>query len=109
MKLSVIIPVYNERETIGELVRRVRAVPIDKQIIVVNDGSSDGTAKVLAELPAGDDLQVANRVIRDSGEACIAVVDNLENMRFVGELRERDMMAAYNRALHEARAEERGD
>ncbi len=60
-------------------------------------------------LEAGDDLQAANRVIRDSGEACIAVVDSLETMRFVGALRERDVMAAYNRALHEARAEERGD
>ncbi len=60
-------------------------------------------------LAAGDDLQAANQVIRDSGESCIAVVDSLENMRFVGELRERELMAAYNRALHEARAEERGD
>ncbi|HEV3144669.1 MAG TPA: glycosyltransferase family 2 protein [Gemmataceae bacterium] len=45
--LSVVIPVYNEREWIGELLRRVQAVPISKEIIVVDDGSSDGTAIVL--------------------------------------------------------------
>ncbi|MCU1385384.1 MAG: hypothetical protein JWL71_4081 [Acidobacteria bacterium] len=46
MKLSIIIPVYNEEQTIQELVQRVRAVdlgPIDKEIIIANDGSSDGT------------------------------------------------------------------
>jgi glycosyltransferase involved in cell wall biosynthesis len=42
-KLSVVIPVYNERKWIGELLRRVQAVPIPKEIIVVDDGSSDGT------------------------------------------------------------------
>src|SRR5579884_4141374 len=41
--LSVIIPVYNERRWIGELLRRVRAVPIPKEIIVVDDASTDGT------------------------------------------------------------------
>jgi glycosyltransferase involved in cell wall biosynthesis len=49
-KLSVVIPVYNERKWIGELLKRVRAVPIPKEIIVVDDGSSDGTVEVLAEL-----------------------------------------------------------
>jgi len=46
MKLSVIIPVYNEAQTISEVVERVRAVEIgdiEKEIIIANDGSSDGT------------------------------------------------------------------
>ncbi|HKB12637.1 MAG TPA: glycosyltransferase family 2 protein [Vicinamibacterales bacterium] len=46
MKLSVVIPVYNEEQTIGEVVERVLAVdlgPIEKEIIISNDGSSDGT------------------------------------------------------------------
>src|SRR5437764_823496 len=42
-KLSVVIPVYNEKQWIGELIRRVRAVPINKEIIVVDDFSTDGT------------------------------------------------------------------
>src|SRR5260370_40630047 len=57
--LSVVIPVYNERATLLELVDRVRAVPIRKQIILVDDGSRDGTRDVLRELeanPADDSL-----------------------------------------------------
>jgi glycosyltransferase involved in cell wall biosynthesis len=50
MKLSVVIPAYNEAPTIAELIRRVHAVDIPKEIIVVDDGSTDGTAKVLASL-----------------------------------------------------------
>ena len=58
MKLSIIIPVYNEEQTIAELVGRVRAVDlgaIDKEIIIANDGSSDGTRQVIASSEwAGD-------------------------------------------------------
>jgi glycosyltransferase involved in cell wall biosynthesis len=56
-RLSVIIPVYNEEQWIREIVRRVRAVPIHKEIIVVDDCSTDRTPALLAELE-GDDLQV---------------------------------------------------
>jgi glycosyltransferase involved in cell wall biosynthesis len=48
--LSVVIPVYNEAKTINEILRRVRAVPIRKQIIVVDDDSKDGTRQTLREL-----------------------------------------------------------
>jgi glycosyltransferase involved in cell wall biosynthesis len=46
-KLSIVIPVYNEKNTIAELVERVRRVEIDKEIIIVDDGSNDGTRDVL--------------------------------------------------------------
>lgn len=52
MKLSVIIPVYNEQATIREVVRRVNAVPVEKEIIVVDDGSTDGSADVVRDLAA---------------------------------------------------------
>jgi glycosyltransferase involved in cell wall biosynthesis len=53
-KLSVVIPVYNERQWIGEVLRRVRAVPIPKEIIVVDDCSTDGTRDLLRDLEAED-------------------------------------------------------
>jgi glycosyltransferase involved in cell wall biosynthesis len=50
MKISVVIPCYNEKDTIEEIVLAVRAAPVpEKEIIVVDDGSSDGTIPVLKE------------------------------------------------------------
>jgi glycosyltransferase involved in cell wall biosynthesis len=49
-KLSVVIPIYNERQWIRELVRRVQAVPIPKEIILVDDCSTDGTRDILREM-----------------------------------------------------------
>jgi len=56
MKLSVIIPVYNEKNTVLELLRRVEAVPLslDKEIIVVDDFSTDGTREALGGLGRPD-------------------------------------------------------
>ena len=51
-KLSVVIPVYNEKQWVRELVRRVEAVPIPKEIILVDDCSSDGTRDILKEFEA---------------------------------------------------------
>ncbi len=50
MKLSVLIPVYNEVQTIAALVQRVLAVPLDQEIVLVDDGSSDGTSQVVDKL-----------------------------------------------------------
>ena len=48
--LSVVIPCYNERDTIIEIVGRVRSVPLNLEIIIVDDGSVDGTREILAGL-----------------------------------------------------------
>lgn len=49
MKLSIIMPVYNEKDTIAEILHQVRAVDLPKEIIVVDDGSTDGTRELLRE------------------------------------------------------------
>lgn len=51
--VSVVIPVYNERKTIEELLARVQAVNIDKEILVVDDGSTDGTREFLQQFQQG--------------------------------------------------------
>ncbi len=59
MKLSVIMPVYNEESTIGEILDRVIEVALEKEIIVVDDGSSDRTGEILEEIKRkGADIRV---------------------------------------------------
>src|SRR5712671_1830265 len=50
MKLSVVMPVYNERATLRESIRRVLAMPIDIELLCVDDGSRDGSREILEEL-----------------------------------------------------------
>jgi len=56
MKLSIVIPVYNEAKTIGEIVRAVRAInlPLEKEIVLVNDCSRDKTGEALEQLKAAE-------------------------------------------------------
>ncbi|MCS7311519.1 MAG: glycosyltransferase family 2 protein, partial [Acidobacteria bacterium] len=69
MKLSVIIPVYNEVDTIAEVLRRVQAVPIEKEIIVVDDGSWDGTREWLQHYQAPEARVVFHDRNRGKGAA----------------------------------------
>jgi glycosyltransferase involved in cell wall biosynthesis len=69
MKLSVVIPVYNEVATIRQLLDRVGAVPFPKEIIVVDDGSTDGTRDVLARLDLPDVVVVLHERNRGKGAA----------------------------------------
>jgi glycosyltransferase involved in cell wall biosynthesis/precorrin-6B methylase 2 len=60
--LSVIVPVFNERVTVRALLERVVAVPIRKEVIIVDDGSTDGTVAVVRDLVAGRADDPMNRV-----------------------------------------------
>ena len=64
MKLSVLIPVYNEEATVAELIQRVLAAPVEKEIIAVDDGSTDGTPRALAAIAAA---HPEVRVLRHEG------------------------------------------
>jgi len=58
VKLSVLIPAYNEARTIDEILRLVAAVPIEKEILVVDDGSEDGTREILKRWDGRDGVRV---------------------------------------------------
>ena len=58
MKLSVLIPVYNESRTIDQILRLVTAVPIEKEVLVVDDGSVDGTREILERWDGRDGVRV---------------------------------------------------
>ena len=68
LALSVILPVYNERATLPEIVRRVVALPIYKEILVIDDGSTDGTSAVVEELAEEYDEVTALRHERNRGK-----------------------------------------
>jgi len=71
--LSVIIPVYNEEKTIAEIIGRVRAVPIPKEIIVVDDASTDKTVERLQALK-GRDLRVVRHPVNSGKGAALHVI-----------------------------------
>ena len=58
MNLSVVIPVYNEVENIGEILKRVQSTRLASEIIIVDDGSKDGTRDVLRELDGKADVRI---------------------------------------------------
>ncbi len=58
MNITVIVPAYNESKTIREILRRVEAMQIASEIIVVDDGSKDGTREILSDLDGSGSLKV---------------------------------------------------
>ncbi|MFM8780201.1 MAG: glycosyltransferase family 2 protein, partial [Gemmatimonadota bacterium] len=67
-RLSVLIPVYNERATIDRILDAVHAVPIAKEVVCVDDASTDGTGDRLAALHAEGRIDVLVRHERNRGK-----------------------------------------
>jgi len=75
VKLSVLMPAFNEAKTIREVVARVQAVPLDLEIVLVNDASSDGTAGIVDDLASSDVLVLHHPVNRGKGAAIRTALD----------------------------------
>ncbi len=72
MRLSVIIPVYNEERTVEELVARVQAVDVDKELVMVNDCSSDNTKAILEKIAQQyDNVRVFHHEVNQGKGAAI--------------------------------------
>ena len=70
MKVSFLVPVYNEARTLEEVIRRVEALPLEKQIVVVDDGSTDATPAIVERLEVElEDLVAVRQENRGKGAA----------------------------------------
>ena len=75
MKLSVLMPAFNEAKTIQDVVARVQAVPLDLEIVLVNDASSDGTASIVDDLASSNVRVLHHGVNRGKGAAIRTALD----------------------------------
>ncbi len=69
--LSVVIPVYDEAATVAEVVRHVKATPYRKEIVLVDDGSKDGTVAVLDELAKDPEIRVLKHAVNQGKGAAL--------------------------------------
>ncbi len=67
-RLSVVVPVYNERATVHEIVDRLRAIPLPMEIITVNDASTDGSGEILDRLKAADAIDTVVHQPKNRGK-----------------------------------------
>jgi glycosyltransferase involved in cell wall biosynthesis len=68
MKLTVLVPVYNEATTIGEVVDRLRRVPLPTEIVAINDASTDGSGQILDGLQRGGSVDRVIHQLRNAGK-----------------------------------------
>jgi glycosyltransferase involved in cell wall biosynthesis len=70
-QLTVLVPVFNEARTIRQILDKINAIPIDKEIIVVDDGSDDGTGKILRDLKSAGLTVIHHTSNRGKGAAVL--------------------------------------
>ncbi len=99
-KVSIVIPVYNEKSTIEEILRRVLDTEVRKEVILVDDGSTDGTRQILENMAAqranGEEFAPA----QDGGERI-----ELRDLRFVFQVPNQGKGAALRRGFAQATGE----
>lgn len=78
MRVSFLIPAYNEASTIGQVLERVHALPFEKQVVVVDDGSTDGTAAVLEPWERDRGVLVVRQANRGKGAAVRAGIPHVD-------------------------------
>jgi glycosyltransferase involved in cell wall biosynthesis len=78
MLLSVIIPVFNEQDTVQEIMHRVQSEPTEKEIIIVNDASTDGTAEVLERIRDGNVTVVHHEKNQGKGAAIRTAIQHIQ-------------------------------
>ena len=79
MRISFLVPSYNERATILEVLERVEALGLDRQIVVVDDGSTDGTSELLREWESGrEGVVLVRQENRGKGAAIRAAIPHID-------------------------------
>jgi glycosyltransferase involved in cell wall biosynthesis len=73
LKLSVVMPVYNEQATLREIVRRVSEVPVEKEILIVDDCSTDGSREILRDLDGKGGVRVFLQPVNQGKGAAVSV------------------------------------
>jgi glycosyltransferase involved in cell wall biosynthesis len=79
MKISILVPVYNEEETINKIIDVLENLPLDKEIIIIDDGSTDRTREILTEsIKNSQTIKVIfHEVNRGKGKAIRTGIDNM--------------------------------
>ncbi|PYU05430.1 MAG: glycosyl transferase [Acidobacteria bacterium] len=96
-KLTVVVPVYNEKSTIEEILRRVQETPLRKEVIVVDDCSTDGTRQILEALAARQGRGEAEAPAQDGNDPI-----PLDGLRFFFQEKNQGKGAALRRGFAEA-------
>jgi glycosyltransferase involved in cell wall biosynthesis len=100
MKVSIVVPVYNERAFIEEVLLRIQAVSMDKEIVLIDDGSTDGTRALLQEFERAQSAGLSEVPVQN-GKALLS----LEGIRFLFQDRNHGKGAALRRGFQAASGE----